>query len=848
MNETTIKSTCGKLAVITVAASAVLPMAARAETHTLQPYAYVQSHGVNRVDTGYCAKALSRYFIDFQLTQAKATDQGIFGGTAENPKCAFYTTHGSNLNYKWYYRDSGSTASTFSGAIDTQRRILTVTHSSKTEETAVLSLYDRTGAQTKTQTHSHDGTATTSLSLFALGSGSYLAGTKNIYSFEAADSSTATTPAVFLAPATNELGAAGFYDVIGGVFHGEAESSPSSNLTFSNGIGSADDYKYEDGVFSAKFHAYASDTEKGSVAFGSAEASGTAEAWVARGSSVTLKATPATDCDFVSWSGDTWAITSGDVESQTITVKSDTAVQLLATFKGKTVYTWTGAANESEPQWFTLANWIDGDGNVPAQIDDYSHFVFPQSGDVTVNYNPSDASFRIQTLTFESGAGKVTVTGTAMARVISVVCRNGQANELQNAVAFDSTTDVTATSGHVNFAGGATGVNISNHTTFYGRYNITTTGDWSPPNGSTLKTGSELNLLDGTYYDHNNRLTIESGATVTVKNTKTNGSGSKNLVNRNYGVFKATNEIYSNTELNNSGGGGGRLENTTGGGVFITPKLRTTAVLVSPYTPTKTIVGSNGIIHGASGYVRISNSGSHYFGSYADWQIYFNNHSNMGTTNKGIRKIGSSGNTTVTFDTTDYYDNTVGRTITAESGIGGSSADYASTVLVVVQGIGRFVFANTGTNDNDFAGGLTVKDSATIEVRNGARPGRGNVTLQDSTRLVVPSGRTTLGGTLAFGAGTSLVVSNLVADATAPVTANSATATAGARIVVGGTTQLKPGKYPVLTLASAEAAAAVVQNLTLDATAVRQNGSAKLVANGATVCVKIPMGMMVIVR
>lgn len=724
---------------------------------------------------------------------------------------------------------------------------MTVTHSSKTEETAVLSLYDRTGAQTKTQTYTHNSTATKSLSLFALGSGSYVAGTKNIYSFEAADSSTATTPAVFLAPATNELGAAGFYDVVGNVFHGEAESSPSSNLTFSNGIGSADDYKYEGGTFSAKFHAYASDTEKGSVAFGSAEASGTAEAWVARGSSVTLKATPATDCDFVSWSGDTWAITSGDVESQTITVKSDTAVQLLATFKGKTVYTWTGAANESEPQWFTLANWIDGDGNVPSQLDGYSHFVFPQSGDITVNYNPSDASFRIQTLTFESGAGNVTVTGAAMARVIGVVCRNGQANELQNAVTFSGAINVTATSGHVNFAGGATGVGISNHTTFYGKYNITTTGDWSPPDGSTLKTGSEINLLDGTYYDHNYRLTIESGATVTVKNTKTNGNGSKYLVNKNRGVFKATNEIYSNTELSNSGGGGGYLENTTGGGVFITPKLRTTAVLISPYTPTKTIVGSNGIIHGASGYVRISNSGSHYFGSYADWQIYFNNHSNMGTTNKGIRKIGSSGNTTVTFDTTDYYDNTLGRTITAESGIGGSTANYASTVLVVVQGIGRFVFANTGINDNDFAGGLTVKDSATVEVRNGARPGRGNVTLQDSTRLVVPSGRTTLGGTLAFGADTALVVSNLTEGAAAPVTANSATAAAGARIVVGGTTQLKPGKYPVLTLSSAEAAAALVPNLTLDATAVRQKGGARLVAKGDTVYVSIPKGLVVIV-
>ena len=842
MRTTTIR------AAIAAIGAAIVPSPSLAETHTLQPYAYVQSHGVNRVDTGYCAQTLSRYFIDFQLTQASLDNQGIFGNTAENPKCAFYTTKGSGKrNYKWYYRDSGTSASTFS-AIDAQRRIMTVTHSSKTEETAVLSLYDRTGAQTKTQTYTHNSTATTSLSLFALGAGNYLAGTKNIYSFEAADNSTATTPAVFLAPATNELGAAGFYDVVGNAFHGEAESSPSSNLTFSNGIGSADDYKYEGGVFSAKFHAYASDTEKGSVAFGSAEASGTAEAWVARGSSVTLKATPAADCDFVSWSGDTWAITSGDVESQTITVKNDTAVQLLATFKDKTVYTWTGAANESEPQWFTLANWTDGDGNVPAQIDDYSHFVFPQSGDVTVNYNPSDASFRIRTLTFESGAGKVTVTGTAMARVISVVCRNGQANELQNAVTFDSTIDVTATSGYVNFVGGATGVGISNHTTFYGKYNITTEGNWAPPGGSTLKTGAELNLPNGTYYDHINRLTIESGATVTVNKTKTDGNGGKHLVNKNSGVFKATAEIFSETNLDGGGGGGGYLENSTGGGVFISKQFRTTRVLILPYAPTKTIFGSNGIIHGQNGYVRLGNSGSHYFGSYDNWQIYYNDHSHANTTLKGIRKIGSSGNTTVTFDTTDYYDNTVGRTITAESGIGGSSANYASTVLVVVQGIGRFVFANTGIDDNDFAGGLTVKGSATVEVRNGARPGRGNVTLQDSTRLVVPSGRTTLGGTLAFGADTSLVVSNLTAAATAPVTANSATAAAGARIVVGGTTQLKPGKYPVLTLASAEAAAAVVPNLTLDASTVTRGDSARLVAKGETVYVGIPKGLMIIVK
>lgn len=139
------------------------------------------------------------------------------------------------------------------------------------------------------------------------------------------------------------------------------------------------------------------------------------------------------------------------------------------------------------------------------------------------------------------------------------------------------------------------------------------------------------------------------------------------------------------------------------------------------------------------------NSGSHEFGSYADWTMYYNNLGNTTTAYFVLYKRSSSGSwSTVTFDTTDYYDNTVGRTITSEAQIGAEDAASAAKFGVTVKGIGKFVFANTHDDAADdkkiFSGGLTVTNSATVEVMANSCPGTGPVTLNGTSTLLLHTG------------------------------------------------------------------------------------------------------------
>ena len=409
---------------------------------------------------------------------------------------------------------------------------------------------------------------------------------------------------------------------------------------------------------------------------------------------------------------------------------------------------WIGGATGSLNDG---ANWLSG--SVPA---DGTAIIGSTSAAALTN--PDGSAFAATTIIVPKGSAAVTISGAKFSNMLKITNNSSDTIEFENAVEFSGNVDVVQNTGAIKFTGGATGTWLARATDIHGTYNFTGSGDRTEHGGTKVKSDGVYNLPNATFYKHNGDFHMETGGRAVVKDAKIlNKDGDKKLLGTFNGEFKVAGEFLV------SGGSGATWDKMPthytsdgGNGTFIANKIRVNQN--SCIVPCKkTIMGPEGIIRGA-GYVRVQNSGSHEFGSYADWTMYQNNLGNTTTDGYVIFKRDSSGSWTyLTFDTTDYYDRTIGRTITCEAPICAANAASAAKFGVTVKGIGKFVFANT-SDSTIFSGGLTVTNSATVEVMADAWPGRGVVTLSGTSTLLMHTGGSARTGAVTVNSGATLKV------------------------------------------------------------------------------------------
>ena len=402
------------------------------------------------------------------------------------------------------------------------------------------------------------------------------------------------------------------------------------------------------------------------------------------------------------------------------------------------------------------ANWSDG--------------VVPSSGTAVIDSwataaltNPEGSTFTPESISFPEGSAMIAISGDGAISGLSAITNNAAKHHVFN-VPVSFSDGVTASismvgANYMDFAGGVTMADIVvvGGAMFKGRFTINKSGDFTLNVAWTVMSGSELNYPNVVWYSHNHNLTVESNATVRVNGTKIQHSSSKTLVNVNDGTFVVSGSMRFN-------GSGDKPTHffASGTGVLIANQID--AVNGCRYCPPgHTVVGPGGIQLNGNSWIRVSNGpATHKFGAYADWEI-----NPTVASNPAIYKNNSTTSCSLIFDTSDYYDPSVQRTITVRGPIGAGNADSLSAA---VTGIGTFVFAFTNENNyaSTFSGGLTVGDSATVAVKPGARPGKGVVTLEDTSTLqVAASGTVTLGGALTAANGTTLAF-NFTEAATAP--------------------------------------------------------------------------------
>ena len=452
--------------------------------------------------------------------------------------------------------------------------------------------------------------------------------------------------------------------------------------------------------------------------------------------------------------------------------------------------------------WFTPANWntaVDGSGDAASELVSGDSFTFGTAiaSATAINYNPSVDDFAIGTITFASGCGAVTVSGSPIASVGKMVNETSTIQTFQNAVQFSSTVNMTGPSAWndacITFAaeGGATGTYPENYRYFRGKQTFTTATFTLSGRNFVAYPGSDV-LFTGNVnesYSPVYRLYINEGAKLTINGyldagRQASGTGSSGnpcpfgrvdgiaIVKGAYVYMHAKATGIGATFVDETMGPDGvialkrfLIELYHGGRQCDISKLRRLALL-----PGGDQSLSSGTDYGIVNWPDVLEIGA------ATGDATFTTYRTCTSQSSDIYKP-----RTIAFNTIDMLDKTTPRNINFNGTLVGTAFDTSPLLKLVAFGAGRFVvnkeISTVATGGARFVGGFTASNGVTV-VMNGAgyRPSTGPFAMQSGTTLSIPSSVTTgeIGGsgTVSFDADSTLAV-NFSSTAAAPVLALS---------------------------------------------------------------------------
>ena len=465
-------------------------------------------------------------------------------------------------------------------------------------------------------------------------------------------------------------------------------------------------------------------------------------------------------------------------------VDGDKYVMVVGPYSGDPVWIGGGA----DVNFSTTDNWL---GGIAPTANSAAPLAFAAEYAATITNDI--AGLAPVSVTFRAGCETLAICGNALSIPQSGAITNNSINTpvINAAVTFGDEIDVT---GNVNFAGGVTGTQPVNHTTYRGKYTLTADA-WTPPEGSVVPSGSEIRTQNALVNAQG--LTIQSGGAVyagSLTRRYDGDAGSRNhqlygnAGTLSVGEMRWTGYI-SSTSANASFfpvySGSGRV-------VFRTGKL-VNGVLAGNGTKQAIVYLGNGgwedvFVIGEGGMTFEKPEGvetmySQYqlqdnvtvtLAPTADWCL----HENLASINR--RGIYLASGVTLNISTTDYDDSSKPHTITLK----GLILDGRNSTINIT-GIGTALYKYSNHQDSYglmYSGALNVRDSATFAFDSGCSLGAATFSFAGTSTLkVAQSGTVALGGNLTLGATASLAF-NFTDKVTAPRLAIPAASTIPATV------------------------------------------------------------------